>query len=150
MRSRIFLLIAPGGWLFWAVGLARATIEKISGRARTASSDFFIVLTSRKTSYDVVGTRELLRTFRRLSDVGNRQEVAFSLCRKLVPASLLQLPILAGTLGDRTLAWRVGAHIAPRHFNTRRVPSRPRLSSARQSPKMAILEGDAFLLPLNA
>src|SRR5260370_28724939 len=65
MRSRIFLLIAPGGWLFWAVGLARATIEKISGTARTASSDFFIVLTSRKTSYDVVGTRELLRTFRR-------------------------------------------------------------------------------------
>src|ERR1700720_2315584 len=65
-----------------------------------------------------MGTRKLLRTFRRLSDVGNRQEVAFSLCRKLAPASLLQLPILVGTLGDRTLAWRVGAHNEPQNLNT--------------------------------
>jgi hypothetical protein len=56
------------------VGLARATIEKISGRARTASSDFFIVLTSRKTSYYVVRAPEILRT---LPDAGKRREVAF-------------------------------------------------------------------------
>jgi hypothetical protein len=49
-------------------GLARAVIgkiviEKISGRARTASSDFFIGLTSREISCDVMRASETLLIF---------------------------------------------------------------------------------------
>src|ERR1035441_8567409 len=52
-------------------GLASAAIEKIvieriNGRARTASSDFFIGLTSRKAFCDMVRGPELLRTFQTL------------------------------------------------------------------------------------
>jgi len=58
-----------------------------------------MVLTSRKTSYNVVGARELLGTFQTLESA---EELLFSFCRKLTPASLLQSPILVGTLGDKT------------------------------------------------
>src|SRR5208337_3386620 len=52
-------------------GLARAAIEKIviekiSGRARIASSDFFIGLTSREISCDVMRASEILHTFQTL------------------------------------------------------------------------------------
>src|ERR1019366_225777 len=68
MRSMLFWLSAPAGWLSWTAALARAAIEKIvmeriNGRARTASSDFFICLTSREISYDMVTARELPHTF---------------------------------------------------------------------------------------
>src|ERR1700721_1500948 len=49
MRSMLFCGRAPpAGGLSWVVGLANATIENISDRAKTASSDFFIFLASRK------------------------------------------------------------------------------------------------------
>src|ERR1039457_3926314 len=67
----LFGLSAPVGWLSWMAGLASAAIEKIvieriNGRARTASSDFFIGLTSRKAFCDMVRGPELLRTFQTL------------------------------------------------------------------------------------
>ena len=50
----------------------------------------------------MVGARELLGTFQTLESA---EELLFSFCRKLTPASLLQSPIVVGTLGDRTLVW---------------------------------------------
>src|ERR1039458_3095736 len=71
MRSMLFWLSAPAGWLSWTAALARAAIEKIvmeriKGRARTASSDFFICLTSREISYVMGRARELLSTLQTL------------------------------------------------------------------------------------
>jgi hypothetical protein len=46
--------------------IEKIVIERINGRARTASRDFFIGLTSRKTSYDMIRAPELFCTFQTL------------------------------------------------------------------------------------
>src|SRR5271169_556329 len=72
MRSRLFWGSTLAGGLSWMAELARAGIEKIvverivTERARTASSDFFMGLTSHWISYDVFGGPEILRTFQTL------------------------------------------------------------------------------------
>ena len=71
------LLIERASWLVVLDGgTGEAAIEKISGRARTASSDFFICLTSRKISYEL-GKSPKIPPMRR----GKHREVAFSWVR---------------------------------------------------------------------
>src|SRR5260370_25983827 len=53
--------------------LARTTIEKINGKARTVASNFFIGLTSHKIFYN----RAKALGFFALSDAGASREVAF-------------------------------------------------------------------------
>src|ERR1019366_3260498 len=99
MRSMLFWLSAPVGWLSWTAGLARATIEKISGRASSASSDFFICLTSRKISYDMARAPEILRTFLTLERAARMLFLAPGI-------GACQL-ILIRTIGNKTLVNRI-------------------------------------------
>jgi hypothetical protein len=87
-----------------------------------------MVLTSRKTSYNVVGARELLGTFQTLE---SPEELLFSFYRKLTPASVLQSLILVGTLGDRTLVWRVQCEPQKGPYNESRVEHRQSAERAR-------------------
>src|ERR1035437_9655052 len=107
MRSMLFWLSAPAGWLSWTAALARAAIEKIvmeriNGRARTASSDFFICLTSREISYDMVRARELLHPLQTLE----RPETLLFLAPGAASARLFYsesgLPSLQATAGLRS------------------------------------------------
>src|ERR1019366_5967579 len=108
MRSMLFWLSAPAGWLSWTAALARAAIEKIvmeriNGRARTASSDFFICLTSREISYDMVRARELRHPFQTLE----RPKRMHFLAPETGTCSPILVRLLIRAIGNKTLVHKI-------------------------------------------